>query len=254
MEDIRDCLINKDKTLTLAEILIEQYFENLKNDDVGDDVEKILRHWLNVSMKNNIQRIYEYAESEIEKIFLNSINLSAFLSGPSLIVFTPRFDSTTEIIASFRKRDNQIIELQQQFEKHGGKKGDKNFTDWIEQITEMPEDVKMTIKTHVIMYHDWLNNVYHLSVQATFKDIKINGKYIRPDIFIWVPSNPNFKLVIECDGFKYHSDKVTFSKDRARDRILQSKGFQVLRFSGSEIFNDPIDKSMEVCKYLINKK
>lgn len=249
--ELRDYLVNKDRTLTLVKAFIEKSFEDLENNDAN----KILRYWSNVSMETNVQRIFETAESEIEKIFLNSLNLSAFLHDPFLIVFTPRFDSATEATEFFRERDNQIMEFQRQFEHHSGKKGHKEFTDWIEHATNMSEDEKMTIRTHVIMYHDLgLQNAYHLSVQATFKDIKVNNKYIRPDMFIWVPSNPKFKLVVECDGFDYHSDKIAFSRDRVRDRILQGRGFQVLRFSGSEILNDPVRKSVELCEYLINRK
>lgn len=251
LNELRNYLVDKEKTLTLAKAFVEKSFEDLKDDNAN----RLLRYWSNKSMETNVQRIFEYAESEIEKIFLNSLNLSAFLHDPSLLVFTHRFDSATEAIAFFRQRDNQIIEFQRQFEKHIGKKGHKKFIDWIEQMTEIPENEKMTIKTHIIMYHELgLRNAYHLSIQAAFKDIKVDNKYIRPDIFIWVPSKPKFKLIVECDGFDYHSDKVAFSKDRARDRILQDKGFQVLRFSGSEIFNDPVGKSMELCEYLINRK
>jgi len=50
-----------------------------------------------------------------------------------------------------------------------------------------------------------------------------------------VPSNPDFRLIIECDGFRYHSEK----------------GFIVLRFSGHEIYHDPVGKALELLDYFL---
>ncbi|MBV2144218.1 DUF559 domain-containing protein [Falsochrobactrum sp. TDYN1] len=48
------------------------------------------------------------------------------------------------------------------------------------------------------------------------------------------------KLVIECDGHEYHErTKEQASKDRSRDRDLTNLGFDVFRFTGSELWRDP---------------
>jgi REase_MTES_1575 len=82
--------------------------------------------------------------------------------------------------------------------------------------------------------------------------IQIEGRTLRPDLFVWIPSRPSFKVVVECDGFAYHSDKAAFSRDRGRDRILQQQGYQVFRFSGQEIFGDPIGTSHKFINYLFS--
>ena len=71
---------------------------------------------------------------------------------------------------------------------------------------------------------------------------------------IWLPFNPDFKVIVECDGYEFDSNKAAFSNDRARDRILASRGFQVLRFSGSGIYKDPVGKAKELCEYLANRR
>jgi very-short-patch-repair endonuclease len=43
------------------------------------------------------------------------------------------------------------------------------------------------------------------------------------------------RLVIEVDGFQYHSDPLQFEQDRARDAALSSLGFRVLRFSYHQV-------------------
>ncbi len=46
-------------------------------------------------------------------------------------------------------------------------------------------------------------------------------------------------LIIECDGHNFHEKtKEQVIKNNKRDRDLLSNGYQVLHFSGSEIFND----------------
>lgn len=47
------------------------------------------------------------------------------------------------------------------------------------------------------------------------------------------------QVIVECDGFDYHERTIEQAiKDRKRDRSLQSDGFLVFRYMGSEIYND----------------
>ena len=71
-------------------------------------------------------------------------------------------------------------------------------------------------------------------------------------MFIWIPGDENFKLIVECDGFQYHS-KDTFTSDRKRDRLFQRKGYEVLRYSGSEIHRNPFEVSWDLFTHLQNR-
>lgn len=50
---------------------------------------------------------------------------------------------------------------------------------------------------------------------------------------------PDKKIGIELDGYAWHSDRKTFTKDRARQRELELDGWRLIRFSGSEINASP---------------
>lgn len=67
------------------------------------------------------------------------------------------------------------------------------------------------------------------------------GKY-RPD-FLFVKQRPDGngeRIVVECDGHDYHErTKAQARHDKSRDRWMVQQGIKVLRFTGSEIFNDP---------------
>jgi very-short-patch-repair endonuclease len=53
--------------------------------------------------------------------------------------------------------------------------------------------------------------------------------------FLWRAA----KLVVEVDGFAYHSTREAFERDRRRDARLQSAGFRVVRFTYRQIVEEP---------------
>ena len=46
-------------------------------------------------------------------------------------------------------------------------------------------------------------------------------------------------LVVELDSYAYHSDRPTFTADRARDRYLKTRGLDVHRFTDDELSESP---------------
>jgi very-short-patch-repair endonuclease len=50
---------------------------------------------------------------------------------------------------------------------------------------------------------------------------------------------PLSKIGIEIDGYAYHSDRDTFTRDRKRQRELENAGWRIIRFSGKEACDDP---------------
>jgi very-short-patch-repair endonuclease len=48
-------------------------------------------------------------------------------------------------------------------------------------------------------------------------------------------------VIVECDGHDFHErTKEQAARDKSRDRELQLAGHRVLRFTGSEIWRDPV--------------
>ena len=46
-------------------------------------------------------------------------------------------------------------------------------------------------------------------------------------------------IVVEVDGYAYHSGQLDFARDRERDRALQARGYRVLRFTHEEVLANP---------------
>lgn len=55
----------------------------------------------------------------------------------------------------------------------------------------------------------------------------------------WVDLLVEGRVVVELDGFAYHSGKREFQEDRRRDRELVARGFTVLRFTYRDVVADP---------------
>jgi hypothetical protein len=67
--------------------------------------------------------------------------------------------------------------------------------------------------------------------------------YIRsPHEGLWpTQSRPSLLplFAVECDGRDFHSNEASIQRDKTRDRILTTLGLTTIRFTGSEIYNNP---------------
>jgi very-short-patch-repair endonuclease len=63
--------------------------------------------------------------------------------------------------------------------------------------------------------------------------------YLTRDIGYWHKQPMWFKTIIEIDGHDFHErTKKQVSRDKQRERHLVKRGYRVLRFSGSDVYND----------------
>lgn len=116
----------------------------------------------------------------------------------------------------------------------------------------MDQDERIYLHRLVFKYRYLpLSGLFHMSIQPKFPAIRLSGRSIRPDIYFWIPDRPDVKIIVECDGYQYHSSKEKFTRDRQRDRKLNALGYTVLRFSGSEIHRDPPSVAGELMAHLV---
>jgi very-short-patch-repair endonuclease len=89
--------------------------------------------------------------------------------------------------------------------------------------------------------------------QEVISEYRIDFAIIHREFF---PTGYSDRFVlVECDGHEYHEKtKEQARKDKSRDRKLQSDGYKVLRFTGSEIFENPFACAQEVLKTLSNTR
>lgn len=52
-------------------------------------------------------------------------------------------------------------------------------------------------------------------------------------------AHPGLKIVVECDGFEFHSDRKAFTKDLVRFTMLVAGGWRPLRFTWVQVMFEP---------------
>ena len=88
------------------------------------------------------------------------------------------------------------------------------------------------------------------------QEIQGNSKKYRVDFLIPVfYKNQGGKMfVIECDGYEFHQKtKKQVEEDNKRHRELQRLGYEIIRFSGTEIYHKPHDCALEVKNIILSK-
>lgn len=61
-------------------------------------------------------------------------------------------------------------------------------------------------------------------------------------------------LAVECDGHDFHErTKDQAARDRSRDRALQERGYTVFRFTGREIYADPMKCAGQIATWANRK-
>ena len=92
-----------------------------------------------------------------------------------------------------------------------------------------------------------------IMLQPSFPDIRVDGKPLRADALVYIPSNSGVRIIVECDGWQYHQDKKSFRRDRARDRAFTDAGYSVRRYAGAEIHESVFDASYDLVEYIYSR-
>lgn len=68
---------------------------------------------------------------------------------------------------------------------------------------------------------------------------------------------PEFKLIVELDGWEYHGKFLDgFKKDREKSLIFERRGWSVIRFSGEQVrtgIQDALDALQEVMSFRVRQ-
>ncbi len=164
----------------------------------------------------------------IEKFTLSSkksvIRNIQSLQEKGFVIKIKRGNGQTNILMSNTKIIRKIVE-----NKHSNK-------------TESPIEEMLYEEMEKIKQSDLLKKgIIYFDVIPQAR-VKINGNNYRLDFLVdaCCENSGRILLVVECDGHEFHErTKAQVKNDNKRQRNLQSNGYIVVRFSGSEIYEDP---------------
>jgi hypothetical protein len=236
---------NLDFMSWLADEFIEELFLKRREDEAAQKV----RITMSAFARMNFETAFDFAESPIEKIFLSQVILSFFRNDPALLI-VPYYHLTkfVEDMLWAGKLDADISRL--------AKEHNESWFEIAERKLTRPD-------LYNFIYHrnnlrlGRMDSVY-MFPQFSFKNTSHLGDEYKPlegirvDIFFTKLNSEKYKLVVECDGYEWHKSKDSFIRDRKRDRALKAAGYDVFRFSGTEIIRDPISCGSELHKYIMN--
>ncbi|WAC74736.1 DUF559 domain-containing protein [Roseateles sp. SL47] len=208
------------------------------------------------------ERAIRHAESPIEKACMGGLLLRFLFDSPhGALVTQPlqnakadaeRISKAIELrwaleLAWDRHVENYNEDLAQVADEHKQQFKaedplEASFEDYCKQLVSKgklkPDDYD-TIVNDPIVSAGWLAwSAFILSPQSVFPGLGAGSRDARVDLYIWCPAQPKLQMIVECDGYEFHGNKDSFTADRQRDRNLQRAGYQVFRFSGTELFND----------------
>lgn len=75
--------------------------------------------------------------------------------------------------------------------------------------------------------------------------VRVHGRFRRLDFLF-----KDFKVVVEADGYAYHSDLAAFERDRRRINELSARGYTVLRWTWTAIHERPEELIAELIAVL----
>ncbi len=251
--EMADIFVDKKKTFELFQAVkarqVEEECED--TDEFGEHFRPLVEMVIEMMGSRNLETVFEYSESPIEKIFLNSIVFGFLRNGAlDLLVGGPvqDFEAYKE---SVRGECSGFVKWIAEYIEHTGDKSLRNLEEHMKQMFEdgrMPEAAYVTGLEMLGGRLVYFFNAFHLMLQPT---MRVGSKKIRPDIAICVPADDTVRIIVECDGFKFHGGQATFESDRVRDRALAAKNYKVMRFSGAEICKDPLKAGKELVQYLL---
>jgi len=263
---LREIFVSREKSKEFFSWGIEKAIEETAselevedNEDSGWSYIEYFRLAIETFYPLAIQTIHTRSGSEIEKIFLCSLMLN-FLKNdplnvrvtPPSIIVQPAYKNATEYAKQYREYyQNMLLVDKSGTETDGKDSGFYKHLDTLLSAGEITKEVYDNWRIEYIFAHriGWYH-AFQLLLQPKFPDIKVEGRSIRPDIYIWRLDRNDLNIIVECDGYQFHSDQGSFTQDRRRDRVLKKMGFEVLRYSGSEIYRDPINTAYELFDYL----
>jgi very-short-patch-repair endonuclease len=123
----------------------------------------------------------------------------------------------------------------------------KNWFKRIEKQTQSP------IESIVCLYlRTFANENFDPLELEVLTQMKL-GPYIVD--FLVIYEKLNLKIVVECDGHDFHEKtKKQAAHDKKRDRFLTKNGFILLRYTGSQICENPHEVIDDISDLIVQRK
>lgn len=143
-------------------------------------------------------------------------------------------------IAELLLIENEVLKLETACESiiiTDGVNADLSVFDYLESKGKKVSPIEKIMYAILVRIKYRLCESYNGEIEIKIKQQVQIGKYSVD--FLVTANLSDDKIIIECDGHDFHEKTKEQAKhDKERDRWLTSQGFKILRYTGSEIYNN----------------
>jgi hypothetical protein len=169
------------------------------------------------------------------------------LIGMAMSKNMPSFETLTRGMRSAKEKRKAAGDF-----RNEERTNDPNLDELLVQIEEAHGNFNSNIEAQFKAYitkrlplYRWEENVKFEIPHGIYR-----GRVIIPDLVC-----QKFGLSIEIDSWEFHQDKISFTSDRMKSRIMQSLGYYHLQFSGTELsVRSGMHYALEQIKWFIENK
>lgn len=220
---------------------------------------KSMETWIRSSYGDGLKHVKACSESPLERVFMLALMMGVLKWDPLSFVWTKPCDfDIAEALDVYREHHGLALQAIGVYKESTGNESVWPMIERIElEMKNEDSDEREAARVmffHVMEHALGLSRAFHITMQPKFKKILVDGRTFRADALVWIPSDPDYKVILECDGYDYHADKPRFTTDRRRDRVLAMNGYKVMRFSGAEVFENPIATAVEAFDFLSSQR
>jgi hypothetical protein len=130
------------------------------------------------TMTNNIATAFAHAESEIELIFLNAMNIASLVKDPTLLYFVPPSPSIEKDLEEVRRGLEELLQVWKLFINELPESSPREFFDFLGNLENVTEKDRHYFQSRFMMYFQGIiDTSFHVTLQPTFRSFRVNGKH-----------------------------------------------------------------------------
>jgi hypothetical protein len=255
MNGLAQLLDSRNELKPILDRLVEEARQQVSQSSKSPSFGAFYGQGLDILVNKHCDLVFGTVTSPIERIWMNSLQVQFLLDANMLVVTPPIPDVEKwrrEMIFAIEHAQHVLERIHESGHSIG--EIDTYLDDEVNAGRLSPKDRDL--------HYFWLmeygvlpfRHAHHLTLQAGFPKKGIRTRDARVDALIWHPDDPGISVIVECDGYAFHSDKRSFANDRQRDRLFVREGHTVMRFSGAEILADPALAVRDLYTYLGDRK
>lgn len=121
-----------------------------------------------------------------------------------------------------------------------------------EEIKSPIEQIFITAFDLYIMQENKENILLFSQAPIQIEDKKYFADFLYQEDEYVNKFNTGRKIIIECDGYEFHQKtKEQVKRDNEREFDLKMARYEVIRFSGSQIFNNPLKCAEDTYNFIV---